>query len=358
MKKYIIIVLVILTVISALSFLGKKKKVASLGKNLEKEQQLIRKYQDESGITVDKLAITNLKATNSNNEKELLKISSLFDLKIEEMPKETSDTGLYFFQLLQATMKSLERKAAAKKMVIPPVTFSTDAPKVEEIPYLLKQVKMIEDTMGAIIDAGKCEVETIKPLPIDSKKQMFGFQKISIQFGLNINSDSFLVVLSELNKHIPVYLVESLSITSIDQGRLKINMTVSSVLTGRSIEDVPELKEKQIADLDILYPLKVDMRSFDKRNPFFRFSDNTKENEAGPSKSKVSQQPQFLYKGSIDMKTKLTAIIQDQWQNKACFAVVGDICSGYKVVNIEEKKVTLDKDGQEITLTKGATTNE
>jgi hypothetical protein len=247
------------------------------------------------------------------------------------------------------------------------VDFSVDVPREEDIPYLLKQIEMIDDIMGIIVGVGKCEVATIRPLPLDKTKKFFDFEKLSLQIVLTCDANALVSVLSEINRHAPVYFVEELSLVSVEPPRLKVSLVISRVLTGVSLEDIAEFKSKEIFDLNSVYPLDVDFKTFSKRNPFFRAKDLVKGEDVsvspeaslassnGTSAAKGAKAvPQFTYKGSINTGDKLVGIIEDNWQSKVCFSQVGDLCSGYQVTKIEDAKATLSKDNQEIILLKGA----
>lgn len=354
MRKYILIILLFLLIVAVFLHFQIKIKIMALNKNLNKQEELIRQYQDKSGLIPGALVVTQLEKANSLGDKELKKMTAIFDSKKKELPADVSDKGIYFFESLHSTMKTLERKATLKKMILPPVDFSVDIPQEEDIPYLLKQIEMIDDIMGIIIETGKCEAETIRPMPIDKTKKILDFNKLSIQIALKIDSDSFVKVLSQLNSHVPLYLIEELTCSSIDLNRLHVNLVVSRILTGLSLEDVAEFKNTELFDLNSLYPLDKDFKSFGKRNPFFRYREAVKNASSPDSTKEASSVPQFTYKGNIHMTDKLVGIIEDNWQGKTCFVEAGDACSGYKVFNIEEKKAILSKDGQEIILLKGA----
>ena len=362
MRKYIVIILALLVTIGIFLHLQSKKKIVSLNEDLNKQEELIRKYQEETGLIPGAVAITKLKESNDLNDREFSKVLSIFDTKEEELPLDVSDKGIYFFQSLHASLKLLEREVTLKKMILPAVDFSVDIPREKDIPFLLKQIEMIDDIMGIIIAGGKCEIIAIRPNPIDKTKKIFDFSKLSMQIVLNIDSNSFINVLSELNRYIPVYLVEELSAIAIEQNRLKVSFVASRILTGSSLEDIAEYINKEIIDLDSLYPQDIDFTSFSERNPFFRHKDLIKDEDTStttstaastPSAKESKSTPQFTYKGSIYMNKKLVGIIEDNWQGKACFAQLGDTCSGYKVMQIEEDKAVLSKDNQEIILLKG-----
>ncbi|MDD5617585.1 MAG: hypothetical protein PHG69_00685 [Candidatus Omnitrophica bacterium] len=361
MRKYILIALVILSAVSIFLNFHEKRKMVSLNSDLKRQEELIRKYQSDTGIIPGSVAIVRLKDSSASSEKELNKVLGVFDSKKTILPKDISDKGLYFFQSLHNTMKLLEREATSKKMVLPPVDFSTDVPRETDIPYLLKQLEMIDDIAGIIINVGKCEIATIKPLAIDKTKKFFDFEKLSLQVVLTIDSNALLGVLMEINKHAPVYFMEEFSIVAVEPPRLKVNFVASRILTGVSLEDVAEFRNKEIFDLNNIYPLDVSIKSFSKRNPFFRSRDLAAGEAAslaassGQSVTKGGKPvPQFTYKGSINTGDKIVGIIEDNWQSKVCFAQAGDLCSGYKVTKIEDAKAVLSKDNQEIILSKGA----
>jgi len=360
-RKYVLIVLAILLVVSIFLHSQSKRTISALIKEFNKQEESIQMYQEETDIAPGSSSIAKLKDSEELNKEELQKVLSIFDTKEEELPLDISDKGIYFFQSLHASLKLLEREATSKKMILPAVDFSVDIPQEEDIPYLLKQIEMIDDIMGIIIKIGKCEISAIRPNPIDNTKKILDFNKLSVQIVLNIDSNSLIKVLSELNKFIPVYLIEEFSAVTIEQNRLKISFVVSRILTDLSLEDVGEFRNKKILDLDQLYPQDIDFSSFSKRNPFFRDKDLIK-NEVIPTTTATpaavvskdgKSTPQFTYKGSIYMKKKLVGIIEDNWQDKTCFAELEDLCSGYKVMQVEDGRAVLSKDNQEIILLKG-----
>jgi hypothetical protein len=133
------------------------------------------------------------------------------------------------------------------------------------------------------------------------------------------------------------------------------------VLTDSSLADIAEFKNKDVKDLNVIYPLKESAGEFGARNPFFKFQPVVKETAATaqqaaamPAAVVVDPGPQFTYKGNMVMNNKLIGIIEDNWQKDVCFVQAGDTCSGYKVSSVEDKKAVLSKDGQEIILMKGA----
>lgn len=361
MRKYILIVLAILLVVSIFLHSQSKKTISALTKELNKQEESIQMYQEETDIAPGPSSIAKLKESKGLNKEKLQKVLSIFDTREEELPLDISDKGIYFFQSLQASLKLLEREATSKKMILPAVDFSVDIPQEEDIPYLLKQIEMIDDIMGMVINVGKCEISAIRPNLIDNTKKILDFNKLSVQIILNIDSDSLIKVLSELNRFIPVYLIEEFSAVTIERNRLKISFVVSRILTGLSLEDVSEFRNKEILDSDSLYPQDIDFSSFSKRNPFFRDKDLIKDEviptatvtPAAPASKGGKSVPQFTYKGSIYMNKKLVGIIEDNWQEKTCFAESGDLCSEYKIMQIEDSRAVLSKDNQEVILLKG-----
>ncbi|MDD5005097.1 MAG: hypothetical protein PHS93_01160 [Candidatus Omnitrophica bacterium] len=356
MRKYILIILVCLVIIGIILRIQGRRTIVNLNNDFKKQEELIRKYQNDTGIIPGSVAMVKLKESISSNEKDFRKVLSLFDTVKKDLPADVSDKGIYFFESLHTCLKELEREATAKKMILPPVDFSVDVPREEDIPYLLKQIEMIQDIMGIILDAGKCEITTIRPNPIDKTKKFLDFDKLGIQIILNIDSDSLAKVLSDMNSHVPLYLIEEFSASVIEQNKLKVSLVVSRILTGISVADIGEFKSKDSFDLDSLYPLDLDFKSFSKRNPFFRKQQEVAKDAAlgGSAAKGAKTTPQFTYKGNMFMDKKTIAIIEDNWQGKACFAAEGDVCSGYKVTKIEGKRVILSKDNQELILLKGA----
>lgn len=367
MRKYILIILAVLLLLVIFLRLQSKRKVAVLRNELIKQEEIISKYQDKTGIIPSSAAITKMKDANATNERELKKILGIFDTGEANLPEDVSDKGIYFYQLLHNSMKQLEREATSKKMVLPPVDFSIDVPRDEDIPYLLKQIEMIDDIMGIVIRAGKCEIATIRPLVFDRTKKSFDFEKLSLQIVMTIDTDALVNVLSQINSHAPVYFIEDFSAVAVVAPQVKVSIVLSRILTGVSLDSVAEFKNKEIFDLNSIYPLDIDLKSFAKRNPFFRTKDLKKE-EAGSSADSTAAAkqtaqtaaegakptPQFTYKGNINTGDNFVAIIEDNWQSKVCFSKEGDLCSGYKVTKIEDKKAVLSKDKQEIILLKGA----
>lgn len=363
MKKNILIILIILLAVAVLLYGYGKRSLAVLSEDLNKQEEAIKKYKQEAEISPDADAISKLEKDSAQSEKELKKAKSIFDSKGTELPADVSDKGIYFFESLYATNKLLERKATTKRMVAPPVNFSVDIPKETDIPYLLKQIEMIEQAMGIIIDGGNCEIESIAPIPLDMENKVLDFNKISMQATMYIDANSFVRALSEVNSHIPLYIVEELSVKSLDTNKLKVNFILSRILTDASLSEIAEFKSKDIKSLNVIFPLDSDIKSFSTRNPFFRYKKFVKKDKipaaaqvaavAAPV-AVVSRGPQFTYKGNIDMNGNIVGIIQDNWKDDVCFSQVGDTCSGFKVISLKEKEVTLSKDEQEVVLMKGA----
>jgi hypothetical protein len=346
--------MVILLAISIFVYIYTKKTESSLSMNLFKQEEIFKKYEADSGMVLDVQAIAKLEGTNLAKQKELLNMQSLFDYKNAEFQSATSDIGIYFFEILYATMKTLERKATAKKMIMPPVNFAIDAPKEEDIPYLLKQIEMIDDAVNIIIKTGDCELEAIKPAAVDKAKAILDYSKLSIHITMKSGSDAFVAILSELNDRIPLYLIEELSIKSLEQNKLKVSFILSRILIAVSSEGMVDLGNKNALSLEKNYPLSLEFKSFSKRNPFFRYKQIVVDTPGVTSAEEKISSPQFTYKGSIYLKGRLVGIIEDNWQKKVCFAGPGDICSEYKVISVQEKKAVLSKNSQEIILLKGA----
>jgi len=353
-RKHILITLAGLLVISAFFYIFSKKTMLNLSTDLSKQEELLQSYQRESDTVPGELAITRLKRTNALNELELKKLQSIFDSRKKDMPGDVSDIGIYFFESLYATTKTLERKATAKKMILPPINFPVDIPEQEEVTFLLKQVEIVDDVLSMIIDTGNSEVEAIQPQVVDKDNSIFGFIKLGLQITMRLDANSLVKVLANLNSHIPLYIIEELTVKSLDQNRLRTSFTISRILTDSVLADLVEFQGKDINDLNMIYPLDMDFKSFSKRNPFFRYKGEVKQTFVSAQTKQIPTKPQFTYKGTILMNGKLVGIIEDNWQESICFAEAGDICSEYEVLYIKAKKAALFKDDQEVVLMKGA----
>lgn len=357
-KKNTLIALGILLAVSAFLYIFKKGSTVVLSNNVNKLEELVRDYQANSDIVPSSAAITELEENNYENEKKLKQLQGVFDSNKQELPENVSDKGIYLFESLHSTTKLLERKSTAKKMLMPPVDFLFDIPKEEDIPHLLKQIEMIDNVMGIVIEAGESEPESIVPQPLDKEEKVLDYNKVSIQITMKTDLNSFVKVLSSINRHIPLYLVEELSLKSAETDKSRVSFVVSRIITDVSLSDIEEFRNKNIYSLNTLFPLDLEFESFSERNPFFKYKQVTEGGPvavgaAAPSAGKAKIVAQFTFKGSIYMKDKLTGIIKDNWQGKAYFVAVGDTCSGYKVLQIEDKKAILSKDDQEIILIKG-----
>lgn len=355
MRKIILIVLLVLLFVCTSLYIYNKRSMVVLNSNLGQQEESVNKFKDELKIDPSTSAITNLEQMNIANDKELKKLKSVFDSQDQEVPLDVSDKGIYFFESVYATTKLLERKAATQKMIIPPINFAVDVPKDEDIPYLLKQLEMIEDVVSIIIEAGQCDIESITPRLLDKEERMLSFNKQSIQITMGIYPNSLVKVFSDINSHIPLYLIEELSVKSSEENRLRVSFIISRVYTGLSLADIAEFKNKDILDLNVIYPLNLEFESFAKRDPFFKYREAVKETSVVERPAIVGRTgPQFTYKGNIYINDKLVGIIEDNWKKSVCFSGAGDVCSGYEVLNVEEKKIVLFKDGQEIVIMKGA----
>lgn len=357
MKNIILIILVVLLAIGTFLYMQSKNSLAILTKDLHKQEQAIEKYQKEAQMSPGPEAINKLEEANKLGEKDLKKARSIFDSQGKDLPIEVSDKGIYFFESLYATNKLLERKATAKKMVLPSINFSVEIPQETDIPFLLKQIEMIEQVTGIIIDIGNCEIESVAPVPLDINTKILDFNKLRMQATVKIDANSFIKVISELNNHLPLYLIEELSVKSLEDGRLRVNLIISRIITGLSLADIAEFNNKDIKDLNAIFPLQLDSKLPSTRNPFVKY---VKVTAQGPGSTQAkpgvvsSPGPQFTYKGSINMSGKIVGIIKDNWQDNTCFSSEGDICSEYKVLTVKDKEIKLSKDGQEIILMKGA----
>ena len=363
MKKKIFIISIILLAAAVALYGHGKRTMIILSEDLNRQEEDIKKYKQEAELSPGSEAIAELKKESVQSEKELKKAKSVFDSKVTELPADVSDKGIYFFESLYATNKLLERKATAKRMVAPPVNFSVDIPEETDIPYLLKQIEMIEQVMSIVIDGGNCEIESIAPIPLDMENKVLDFIKISMQATMYIEANALVRALSEISSHIPLYIVEELSVKSVETNKLKVNFTVSRILTDASLDEIAEFTGRDIKNLNVIFPLDSDVKSFSTRNPFFRYKKFVKE-ERVPAAAQVvaipapvavvKRGPQFTYKGIIDMNGNIVGIIKDNWKDDTCFSQSGDTCSGYKVISIEDKEVKLSKDEEEIILMKGA----
>ncbi|MFC1709089.1 hypothetical protein ACFL2J_03395 [Candidatus Omnitrophota bacterium] len=359
MRKIISIILLISVVISMFAYLYNKRGLATLSSNMDAQEESMRKFEEDMGLIPGAPALKKLEEAISLDDKEIQMLQSIMDSKNREVPLDVSDKSIYFFESLYATTKALERKASAKKMIIPAVNFSVDIPQEEDIPYLLKQVEMIDHIANIIIDAGNCEIEAIVPSLIDRREQVLDFHKLSIKVSMQIEPNSFVKVLFEINNQIPLYLIEELFVKTQDIDRLKVSFVVTRIVTNSTLSDAPELEVREIQVLDKIYPLGFEFKKFSERNPFFEFVKAAVEVPGSApaqvnSSNKDTLGPQFTFKGSMSMGDKMVGIIHDNWNKNTCFAGEGDICSGYQVSNVEEKKVILLKDDQELEVAKGA----
>ena len=119
--------------------------------------------------------------------------------------------------------------------------------------------------------------------------------------------------------------------------------TKKSRAKKKAIKDKIDLDTIRLEDTLENYKLLV------KRSPFFRLSEDkpkVQKVEVVPVKKKPKKAA-LKYKGSVKMGSRVMVVIEDQGTGKSFFVKEGDTVADFLVVTIDEKEVTLTKEGGE-----------
>ncbi len=149
-------------------------------------------------------------------------------IKPELLPEGASRPGIYWLDVLRKTRKGLLAQAIRSGVDIPRgLSFPDNIPLEDEVPELLRTLRMIEEVLTLAIKSGMKSVTNIgagdKEI-IESSGELF-LQKPSLSFSMEGNLESLVRFIHLLEEVDSLYVIEDIDIRSEGQ-ILKVTLTL------------------------------------------------------------------------------------------------------------------------------------
>lgn len=200
-------------------FLREGKSI--MDEELERKTMEIKRYITRTGALPSKESFAKLDKENSALEEKFSKLVDFVDPGKERMPSQGAEAGLYFIEKLHSTMKRFEEDANSKGIKLPEnLGFTDGMPKDSMVSVLLRQLEIMEFTIGILLKSGKIEIYSLKPLKaieyIEPLTKELFYSEVPIQISLKTDNKALINMLAELKNSSPIISVKELHIKSND----------------------------------------------------------------------------------------------------------------------------------------------
>lgn len=139
-------------------------------------------------------------------------------IKPELLPEDTSRPGIYWLDVLRKTRKGLLAQAMRSDVDIPRgLSFPDNIPPGDEVPELLRTLRMIEEVLTVAIKSGMKSVADIRAGDkeiIESSGELF-LEKPSLSFSMEGNLESLVRFIHFLHEVDSFYVIEDIDIQTI-----------------------------------------------------------------------------------------------------------------------------------------------
>ena len=205
-----------------------RKKEHIVERQYTSKSSNLRKYLSGSEGPPSKMIIEVLEEGNKRLEKEyeLVKKRLTFEQSIQ-IP--TSGNPVLFFQQrlfdARGQMRKLSNKSGVK---IPPLLgFSDTMPDVEQVPALLRQLKVVQDILKLGINSNLLSISNL--IFGDISNQSY-FEEVPIELIVNGNLMAVTQFLYSVQNAPELYVVEKISITSNETSILSLKLLINTIV--------------------------------------------------------------------------------------------------------------------------------
>ena len=205
-----------------------RKKEHIVERQYTSKSSNLRKYLSGSEGPPSKMIIEVLEEGNKRLEKEyeLVKKRLAFEQSIQ-IP--TSGNPVLFFQQRLLTVRGQMLKLSNKSGVkIPPsLGFSDAMPDREQVPTLLRQLKVVQDILELGINSGLLSISNLIFGEISNKSY---FEEVPIELTVNGNLMAITQFLYNVQNAPELYVVEKISITSNEANMLSLELLINTIV--------------------------------------------------------------------------------------------------------------------------------
>ena len=205
-----------------------RKKESIVGRQYTSKSSKLREYLSGSEGPPSKRIIEVLEEGNKRLEKEyeLVKKRLTFEQSIQ-IP--TSGNPVLFFQQKLLTVRGQMLKLSNKSGVeIPPsLGFSDAMPDGEQVPALLRQLRVIQDILKLGINS---KLISINSLAFEEISNESYFEEVPIKLTVSGNLMSIIRFLYNVQNAPELYVVEKISITSKKVNMLSLELLINTIV--------------------------------------------------------------------------------------------------------------------------------
>lgn len=219
-------------------FLRESKTI--IDEELERKIGDMKRFITLTGTVPSKESFFRMEKEKDSLEENFLGLADFVDPKKTRMSEKNSEAGLYFIEKLHSTIKKFESESSAKGMKLPEnLGFGDGLPKDNMVPVLLRQLEIIEFTVGILLKNEGSDVYGLKPLKsieyIEPVSKKLFYTELPVQISVKTDTRTFMNLLLELKNASPVISVKELHVKSIepDSGDTEVSMVLSSFMVER-----------------------------------------------------------------------------------------------------------------------------
>jgi len=223
-----IITLGILSVLYLTLTMPVRKKSSIIDRQYTSNSAKLREYLSGIEGPPSKGIIQVLEEGNKRlaKEYELVKKRLTFEQSIQ-IP--TSGNPVLFFQqrLFDARGEMLKLSSKSGVEIPPLLGFSDAMPDVEQVPALLRQLKVVQDILKLGINSGLLSISNLIFGEISNKSY---FEEVPIELTVNGNLMAITQFLYNVQNAPELYVVEKISITSNEANMLSLELLINTIV--------------------------------------------------------------------------------------------------------------------------------
>lgn len=300
---------------------------------------------------LDEQALAKLKNEISSMEASLLAMAHLFDPSQKGLKKDY-DPAIYFVDELGKTSQALKAKAASKQLEYNDLGFKEKLPDEKEVPYLLKQLSLLNEAVSRGIDCG-VNFTSISPQPAEEVADISNTRMVKARMELKAPVASFLEFIVQLSQIEPLAYAESLNLKTEDSN-LKGEIVIAQLL----IDADWKYKDTPFTPLSpkIIFADEATAVNTLRGSDVFAVPKTTltspQAGDGAGSAEKPKQAPRFIYRGKAVLRDKEVAVVEDTLAQKTVFVASGEKINDFILRKFDNQEIILENadSSQKITI--------
>jgi hypothetical protein len=217
-----------------------KEGSSIIDEELERKISDMKKFITLTGTVPSKESFAKMEKEKNALRERFSGLVDFVDPEKTRLSEKNAEAGLYFIEKLHSAMKKFESEAVAKGVKLPEnLGFGDGLPKDNMVPVLLRQLEIIEFSVGILLKDKGADIYSLKPLKsienIEPVSKGLFYTELPVQISIKTDTKTFMNLLQELKNASPIISVKELHVKSIepDTGDVEISMVLSSFMVAR-----------------------------------------------------------------------------------------------------------------------------